>query len=534
MKPIQAEIIIKNGRIASINPAENKVTIKNEKSKFTFMNSWLYPGFVDTHGHVFGLGQFLEGLNLNNAGSEEECIEQCLKYNKYRENWLVGRGWNQELWNHKSYPSKKTLDSVFKNIPVYLTRVDGHAAWVNSKALKLAGINKNTPDPPGGKILRENNGELTGLLIDNAMYLVSDEIPDFPDESVDEMILSACDELLRNGITEIHDMDVSPDILTYFIDLDIAGKIPIRIQSFLETKNKKNWIYKKKEKSGLFNQNSSVTKRNPSMYYGNKLNVTGLKFYMDGALGSRGAALLDDYSDKPGEKGLLLLDQEKFYNRIKKGIENGYGIAIHAIGDKANRICLRTYEQIFKDKIAGVDDLLRIEHAQIVHPDDLEYFSKYDICAALQPVHCLSDAPMARKRLGDRISLRYPWKSLLKYTNRIGGGSDFPIESHNPLTGISALCSRIPFNENEPWIPEEIIGIEDALDLYTKNAHILSQNNDRRGEIEIGNDADFTILNQNLTKINTKKILESKVEAVFVNGKNVAENLITKKHLSTT
>jgi len=501
MRPVQASIKISKGKIISIEPNDWGVEIISEGKKYKFSDCWAYPGFVDCHGHIFGLGYQLNGLSFVGTKSPEECIERALKHNTYRGDWLFGRGWNQELWVQKVYPNKKLVDEHFKDTPIYFERVDGHACWVNSTALKIAGITEYIPNPPGGQILKDKQGNPTGILIDNAMEFVRKHIPKFTYDQIKQNILDACDELARNGITEVHDMDVCSEIIPLYLELEKSNKLKIRIQSYITAQNDE-WLENKIEP-----------------IRGEYYIICGLKFYADGALGSRGAALLEPYSDANDSSGLLLIDEKEFEEKARKGIESGFHIAIHAIGDAAVRMVLNTYKNLVEKGVADNSSILRVEHAQIVHPDDLEIFGKYGIIASVQPIHCISDAKMAEARLGERCSYAYQWKSLLKSGAKLIAGSDFPIESHNPLTGIDAFVRRIPFNSNESWFEKEILSREEAIKAYTTTPHFITGNQDIIGKIKVGFDADIAILSQNLYDCKEEDILNTNFIATFCNGK---------------
>jgi len=500
MKPIQGKIIIANGKFCSIEHSEYEVIVQSEDLNLDIRNAWIYPGFCDSHGHILSLGEQLSGLNFNHAKSVDECIELALKHNKYRGEWLVGRGWNQELWDKKDFPKAKMLDEYFSEVPVYLERVDGHASWVNSKALKITGISRNSTDPSGGAILKDKSGNPTGILLDNAMELVKSKIPRREVSHLMDSIKKAINELISNGILYVHDMDVAPELIPIFKDLDNSNQLPIKINAYV-CAQKDEWLH-----------------RGIKPYSGKNFNVCGIKLYADGALGSRGAALLRSYSDDKGNKGLLLLSEKEMYEKCRLGIENGFQIAIHAIGSLANRTVLRTYAKLYDDKIADRSSLLRLEHAQIIHPSDLHYFAKYKIIPSIQPVHCISDAPMAKKRLKSRCSYSYPWKSLINHGANLLSGSDFPIESHNPIIGIDALVRRVPFGRTESWYPKEIIDVKQALDSYTQNPikYFGSQN---KGKLSEGESADFVIMNNNLISCDKAQILQTNVLAAFSEGR---------------
>ncbi len=497
--PFQGTIISERGRITSFIPGESGVTIITERDTHTYPNGWLYPGFTDTHAHIFGLGARLAGLALYDCKSAKECVEKTLSIKPTHGEWYVGMGWNQELWENIGFPDKTILDEYFPNNPVYLSRADGHTAWVNSAALEAAGITDDISDPAGGTIVRTESGELSGILIDHAMDLVKIHIPKLSDEEIKQRIILATRQCAQWGLTEVHDMDVNPTYLPVFREMAESGTLPIRVISYVSA------------------QNDEWDKENLLPAVGEFLQIAGIKFYVDGALGSRGAALLEPYSDSKETTGLFLIDRNTLYNKAKYGLESGWQISTHAIGDAANRMVLEVYEELRKDFVKE-DYILRIEHAQIVHPDDSSRFFMNGIFAAVQPIHCISDATMAEQRLGERCSYGYPYNNLLQKGTIIGGGSDFPIESGNPLLGIDAFVNRIPMNGESTWQGHERISRTEALYAYTCNAHILSGNEYRRGKIEIKHDADFTILDTNIMECENSAIKESQVIATYTAG----------------
>ena len=497
----QFKILIENGIIKEYENTPGGVHIISDEFDLKLDNAYVYLGFIDAHGHLLALGKKLNTLDLSDCKSSDDCIEKAKKYIPKTKNWLTGRGWNQENWQEKVFPSKNMLDKVFSDTPVYFTRIDGHAAWVNTKALQLAGIDNSTPDPAGGKIIRNDKSEPTGILIDNAMLLVGKLIPEDDEKTQEKFIIKAVDELLRNGLTGINDMDVSHDLVSIFKRLDEAGKLKIKVNAYLQGQNDE-WL------------NGGI-----EPYHGKNYHITGVKFYADGALGSYGAALLEPYSDDNSTNGLLLIDYDTLYNKAKAAVESGFNVATHAIGDAANRLVLRVYADLRENGLAGKNTILRIEHAQIIQPADIEYFKKYDISASIQPIHCLSDASMARKRLGDRVKYAYPWATLQKAGVKLFSGSDFPIESHNPLIGIDALVNRIPFNDNKPWFPEECLSIEKALNTYTINTRNISNNYGHKRGVSAVSIADFVVLDSDLTQIEHKDFTDVKVLATIINGK---------------
>ena len=494
---MRAEITISNGIITEINESSSDAKIIIHGHVYEFENAHIFPGFVDSHGHVAALGEKLNGLAFDNIGSQEECIEKALKHKEFRDGWLVGRGWNNHLWKDTALPDKKNLDDAFPGQPVYFARVDGHSAWVNSKALEIAGIDENTPDPKGGKIKRWQNGEPTGLLIDNAMNLVRDLIPDYSGVQLRNNIRTAMDELVSKGITEVHNLDVPPAYAALYKQLDTDGKLKLRIQSYFQAQDDEYLAY------------------NLKPYSGDMLNFRGIKFYADGALGSRGAALLNPYEGR-ASKGLFLTDETTLYKKAAAGIEAGFDIATHAIGDAAVRTAINAYEKLRHD--FGDEIGLRIEHLQLIDDLDLTRIADNAITAAVQPIHCTSDTEMAEKMLGGRCSYAYKWKSLFDAGILVCGGSDFPIESHDPLSGIDAFVNRIPPGKSKAWFPDERLTQEQALAAYTINPHIAVKTSNKRGHLKPGMQADMVVLDNDILNCEPQEILKTKVLATFCNG----------------
>jgi len=504
MKPRKAKIRVDNKSIISLKYSDSiSIQLANNKT-IDFEDAYILPGLVDTHIHLIGLGIKLTQLNLDNCLSEEECVQKAIDFYSNQE-WLTGRGWNQELWHNSYFPSKNTLDEVFPNIPVCLTRVDGHSLWLNSKALELAGIGRNTPNPPGGEILRDISGNPTGILIDNAMNPVLAILPKPNNQDLRNYILAADRELIRSGITEIHDMDVNPEYLQIFNELSDENRISLKINTYVSA------------------QNNERIDSEILPYNNGKISVIGVKFYSDGALGSRGAYLLEPYSDMKNHYGLLLISFEQLYTQAKSALDNGFQIATHAIGDAANRFVLDVYAKLREDKIASSDKILRIEHAQMVHPEDLWKFRKYSIHAAVQPIHCVSDAVMAIKRLEKRVQYSYPWKSLINSGVCIAGGSDAPIESHNPFSGISAFINRVSNPKLSSMSHSECLTPESATAAYTVNAHQLIGKN-TPDELSLGSPADLIIVNKDITNISAEEFSDIQVLAVITDGELVYHN----------
>ncbi|MBM2813517.1 MAG: Amidohydro 3 protein [Ignavibacteria bacterium] len=503
---IQAEITIEGGKISRIKPANNEVIIISENTRTVYPGHYALPGFIDSHAHVAAFGKELNGLSLAGCKSAEECLEAAKNHNQLLKGWLIGRGWDQEKWSDKNFPDKTSLDDAFPSTPVYFIRIDGHAAWCNSKALQLAGISGNASSPLGGEILLDKHGNPTGILIDNAMKLITDILPKYEPDDTKKFIIDALNVCAASGLTEVYDLDLNPDLVEILIDLEKEKRLPIKIHSYLRGQNDE-WLAK-----GL------------SPYRGEYFSIDGVKFYADGALGSWGAALLKPYTDKPESTGLMLINKIDLYSKAEKALNMGFGIATHAIGDAACRMVIDEYSKLRKAGFRSDEHQLRLEHMQMVHEDDLKKMCENDIIASVQPIHCCSDASgLVAKRLGDkRNSILYPWKSVLDFGGKLIAGSDFPIESHNPLTGINSFINRIPFNQSLPFEFQEAISLSQTFDAYCETPRQNSLTDKSSAEISLGVSADFVVLKSNIFNFNNSIIPTDLVAATYCNGKNVS------------
>jgi hypothetical protein len=396
------------------------------------------------------------------------------------------------------------LDAVSPKSPVYLKRIDGHAAWVNSRALTIANITKKTQDPDGGKILRDNYGAPTGILIDSAMELVRQFIPKYSKADKKRMVLKAVSQLNSLGITFVHDAGTDLETIEILKNLISEKQLNICIYAML-TNNLE--VYDNYLKSGPFFDNKGY------------LTVRTIKLFLDGALGSRGAALLHPYYDNPENMGLILLDIQKTIDKVKKFNSAGFQVSIHCIGDRANRIGLNILETAGERKLRN-----RIEHAQIIHPNDIKRFADIGVIPSMQAIHCTSDMHWINKRLGaDRLNEVCNWQSLIKTGTIIAGGSDAPVESPDPLSGVYAAVTRKD-KAGEPaggWQGHERLTREQALLMYTQWPAYASFLENKTGKIKLGFQANFTVLSKNLMSVLPEDILKTKVLFTIVNGKVV-------------
>ncbi len=476
-------------------------------SKIDGQGRTLLPGLIDGHGHVLGLGQNLSQVDLRESSSEAQAVTKTAAFAKAnpQAQWILGRGWNQVLWPSQQFPGKQLLDEVIKDKPVWLSRVDGHAGWANSKALQLAGISKNSIDPPGGQIVRDANGEPTGVLIDNAMLMLEKQIPAINEAERVSALNAAFNHLLSLGITSTHDAGIDAANLATYQQLRETKQLPLRLYPMLSATDPalENWL-----KAGPIDDPLDF------------LDVRSVKIYGDGALGSRGAALLAPYSDKPKEKGLLVTQPDKLTAVMKLTIDAGFQANVHAIGDYANQLALDRFESLQTEaqRKAGRH---RIEHAQIVAPKDLPRFAVLHVLPSMQPTHATSDKNMAGDRLGvARLRGAYAWRSLVDDGNRIVGGSDYPVELANPFFGIHAAVTRQD-QQNQPaggWLPEQKLTLVEALRSFTVDAAYGAFQDQTMGSLAPGMWADFILVDRDIVKVAPEQLWQTKVLATYVGG----------------
>lgn len=485
-------------------PSTKELTIIDGQGKT------LIPGLIDAHGHILSYGLSLLRADLVNSSSEQDAINKTLAYAKANAGltWIQGRGWNQTQWPSNAFPSAKSLDKIFPDQPVWLKRVDGHAGWANSKAMALAGITKATLSPEGGDIIRDENGEPTGVFIDNAMALIDNGIAPLTMKQQKQVLVKAMDSLASYGLTSVHDAGIDSNNITAFKELSQAGEMSIRINAMLYLPSN-NW--QQTLAAGQYQSNDDM------------FTFNSVKIQADGALGSRGAALIEDYSDHPGHKGLLLNTPKEFEYLVKTAMQQGFQVNSHAIGDNANKLVLDTYEKQIK---ASKSKQLRhrVEHAQVLRLADIPRFAELDIIASMQATHATSDKNMAQDRLGkERILGAYAWRKLLNANAVIAAGSDFPVESPNPFYGLHASITRQDHN-NSPqggWFAEEKMTPLEAFRSFTVDAAYSGHQEEIIGSLATGKKADFVLLEQNLFEMPEQDIWQMTVEKTWVNGKLV-------------
>ncbi|MGI2176399.1 amidohydrolase [Shewanella ulleungensis] len=470
----------------------------------------LLPGLIDAHGHVLSYGLSLLTADLTNTSSEQDAVVRAQAFIKKNptDSWLMGRGWNQELWDNKQFPSKESLDKAFSANPVSFGRIDGHAIWVNSKALALAGISANTVSPEGGEIVKDEQGNPTGVLIDNAMNLVFNVIPDLNQQQLESTLTLAMDSLASYGLTSVHDAGISISNIKAYQQLAANNAMSVRVNGMLSVEDPRF---------------DSILKQGHITTTDDMFKVDSVKISADGALGSRGAALIKEYSDQPGHKGLMLYSDEQLGKLILQAMKAGFQVNTHAIGDNANQVVLNKYQTA----IASTDSKAlrhRVEHAQILDLADVPRFAQLGVIASVQATHATSDKNMAENRLGKaRLAGAYAWRKLLNANAVIANGSDFPIESPNPFFGLHASVTRQD-HLNKPldgWLAGEKLSRIEAFKSFTIDAAYAGHQEQLLGTLEAGKKADFILVEDDYFAINPQQIWQNKVIATWVNGRQV-------------
>lgn len=503
-QPTAEAVAIRKGIFVAVGSTQDITKKYRAKKTWDAQGHAVFPGLYDPHAHFVGLGQLLSQCDLVGSTSYEDVISklQVFAAKNPGNDWLIGRGWDQNDWPTTGFPTKEALDQAFPNRPVALTRIDGHALLVNSKALQLARITSTTR-VDGGDVLLEQ-GEPTGVLIDNAMGLVRRVIPKPTEEEQRTMILAAEKACFEVGLTTVSDAGLNRDDIELIEKMHKEGSLKIRdyVMVSLGIGNLDYYL-----KRGIIKTD--------------RLHVRSIKLYADGALGSRGACLLEPYADAPDQTGFLLLSPDELRRSLTQIFASDYQANTHCIGDSANRLTLSIYGDLLKGKN---NRRWRIEHAQIVHPDDLPKFGQYQVIPSIQATHATSDMYWAGKRLGPvREKHGYAFQSLLQQNGVLANGSDFPVEHINPLFGFHAAVAR----QDDKQFPsggyqmENALTREQALKAMTLWSAYANFEEKERGSIEVGKMADFVILDQDIMKIPVEKIRKTKVKSTFVAGEMV-------------
>ena len=522
--PEIAELAIVNANIHTVNPAQPRaraLAIRAGKilavgdsvaeqigpatQVLDLHGATVIPGLIDSHVHMAGFGAMVETFDLRSVNSIAEVAALVARRAAALPAgaWVQGRAWDQTNWGGE-FPDHTALTRAAPGRPVFLTRIDGHAAWVNRKALELAGITKETPDPMGGKIVRDAQGEATGILIDRAQGLVSAKIPPPTDEQIRQRLRAAALECAKLGMTSVHDAGISAQMLRAYQQLAAEKLLPVRVYAMIGGEGPL-W--------------QEYLRKGPEV--GDYLTVRSIKLVADGAMGSRGAAFWQPYSDDPGNSGLLILKQETIERVARQAAAKGFQVATHAIGDRANRVALDAYGAILGE---NNDKRFRIEHAQAISLPDFEKFRRFGVIASMQSTHATSDMRWAVKRMGpDRLMGAYAWRRMLNTGVKFANGSDFPVEDPNPFYGLFAAVTRQD-QKGFPaggWLPDQKLTRAEALHSFTLGGAYAAFEEKTKGSLEPGKLADFVVLDQDLMTVPELAIPKIKVRMTFLGGRTV-------------
>ena len=513
-RPMANAMAIRGGRVVFVGSDRGALTLRGPQTRvLDAAGATVIPGIADAHVHLLNLGMALRTVNLVGARSYDEVISRIAA--KARElpagTWITGRGWDQNDWPDTRLPHHEALSRAVPNHPVYVVRIDGHASLSNAAALRLGNVTSASTDPQGGRIERTASGEPTGVLVDRAMGLVAGRIPPATREQTRDATLAAIREVHRFGLTSVHDAGVDAGTIDVYEDLARAGQYSLR-----------NYVMIRQDDSTL----ARYFRRGPqSALYDGHLWIRAIKISVDGALGSRGAALLDPYSDEPSHSGLILTPPARVKDVAVRALRAGFQLNVHAIGDRGNRVVLDAFEQAFTE-VPVADHRFRIEHAQILHHDDIPRFAKLDVIPSMQATHQTSDMYWAPNRLGYSRSLGgYVWRSLLNTGVIIPNGTDFPVEEVDPLKTFHSSVTRQDANgwPTGGWFADQRMTREEALKSMTLWPAVAAFQERDLGSLSPGKYADFVMLDRDIMTVASASILGTQVLATYVAGRPVYE-----------
>jgi predicted amidohydrolase YtcJ len=515
-KPKAEAVAIRGGRIAFVGDNAGALAMKGAKTRVIDAGGRaVIPGLHDAHGHFMGLGSALQQIDLRGTPSYEAIVDKVReRAAKARPGeWILGRSWDQNDWPKKEWPTHDALDKAAPNNPVYLTRVDGHAALANKAALDAAGITAKTADPAGGRLIRDAKGNPTGVLVDTAMGLMRGKISEPSAAQLDEQVTLADAECRRLGLTTVHDAGVGGDTVDRYKRLIDGGQLRTRLYVMLRMPL---------ERLQPFFDKGPITN-----YAEHRLAVRAIKIGADGALGSRGAALLEPYSDEPGTTGLLTTPPDDVYKQTLAASKAGFQTCIHAIGDRGNRMTMDVFERVQKEVPNAKALRMRNEHSQILDAAEIPRFKALDVIASIQPTHCTSDMPWVPERLGKERTEEgaYVWRKLINAGARIASGSDFPVEEPNPMLGFYAAITRQGVDGQPPegWAPDQRLTREETLASFTLGAAYAAHAEEQTGSLVAGKLADVVILSHDIMTIPPPEILKTTVWKTITAGEVVYE-----------
>jgi len=515
-RPQASAVAIRGSRLVAVGQDAEILKLKGAATRVVDLgDQTIVPGLADAHGHFTNLGSSLQRLDFRGVKSYDEIVAMVKRRAATARpgEWILGRAWDQNLWADKVFPTHDKLDEAAPDNPVYLTRVDGHAGLANARAMQIAGVTRATEAPAGGRIIKDVRGNAAGVFVDRAQGLVTDKIPPESDAQLDEQIVLADRECRRLGLTMVHDAGNGTRAIEAYKRLADAGTLQTRIYAMVR---------------GSLAELEPFFKAGPlTNHHDYHVIVRAIKIVADGALGSRGAAMLEDYSDEPGNKGLLTTPPAEVYAQTLAASKAGFQTCIHAIGDRANREALDVFERVQKEVPGSRNLRMRDEHAQIISLPDIPRFGKLGIIASMQPTHCTSDMPWVPARIGAKRTAdgAYVWQKLMKSGAVLASGSDFPVEQPNPMLGLFAAITRQGVDGNPPegWAPDQRLSRMEALKSFTINAAFAAHLETELGTIETGKLADLVVLSADIMTVPARDILTTSVVKTMIGGKWVFE-----------
>ncbi|MFK8012024.1 MAG: amidohydrolase [Marinicellaceae bacterium] len=498
-------IAFNDGKVLAIGKDEEILSAYPNADKMDAKGQAMLPGLHDAHGHVMRISRLQSQVNLMGVDSLKGALDEIKQFaDAHPETeWITGRGWNQVLWEGKQFPTKTDLDNLKIDKPIWLERVDGHAGWANSKAMKIAKTSTYEKGIEGGEIIEDQFGIQTGVFIDNAMHILEDEIPQEKAINTVALMSKGLEYLSSLGLTSVDDAGIDWPTYQSYNYLANLNELPMRVNAMVHSGDDN---FKKMIALGPVHSSDDY------------LQIHAVKYVYDGALGSRGAAMIEDYSDRHNHKGLFVQTDEFITENILNLASGGWQAGIHAIGDQANRLAINL---LANPKAQTKSNRNRIEHLQIVNIDDIKKVAQYNIIASMQPTHATSDMNMAEDRVGKaRLQGAYAWQTLINDGVVIASGSDFPVELANPFFGLHAAVTRQDRN-NQPlkgWIPEQAMTVEQALASFTINAAYTNRKAQVLGSLEPGKWADFILVDQDIFSIDAKDIWKTEVQETWIAG----------------
>jgi len=506
-----AMALSKDGRILAVGPDQTMLETYSNARHYDLQGRTVIPGLIDAHAHFLGFASSLTRADLVDTQNIDEVIERLKAFETTLDDddWLLGRGWDQNDWPGQQFPAKSDLDAAFPDRVVWLERIDGHAGWGNSAA--LAAIDRDLSgdwQPQGGKIHRDEKGEATGIFIDTAATMLDQLVPPISPERLQAAIDQATQILLSLGLTGVHDAGLSWEYIQLLRERADQGRLGVRVYAMVD---------------GVGEALEQLCANGYLQHPSGRLLARSVKLYADGALGSRGAALLEDYSDEPGSRGLLFVSDDEMQAAIQRALECNLQVGVHAIGDAGNRQVLDAFTGELPE-FPNNPGRHRMEHAQVIAMDDIQRFAQLGIIASVQPIHATSDMYWAEDRVGaERIQGAYAWRKLLDARVRLALGSDFPVEQVNPMLGIYAAVSRQDLQGNPAggWYPQEALSREETIRGFTIDAAWAAFMESETGSLEVGKRADFIVLDRDLMTVDVTEIPTTQVLETWLDGQMV-------------